>query len=140
MLGGHSDPGSVDLGEYVASGSLPFVGLGMLVSIGKIGLDVLDQVPDTAKASFAHDIACEVGEEPLHQIQPGTRRGRKMHVKTRVTLHPRADVGVLVSAVVVRDHVNFQVLGVSRSICLRKRNHSTWVCFASVRLMIFPSR
>ena len=68
-------------------------------------------MPDTAKASFAHDIACEVGEEPLHQVQPGTRRGRKMHVKTRVSLHPGADVGVLVCAVVVRDHVDFQVLG-----------------------------
>ena len=34
-----------------------------------------------------------------------------MHVKTRVTVHPRTDVGVFVSAVVVRDHVDFQVLG-----------------------------
>ena len=50
-------------------------------------------------------------KKPLHQVQPGTRRGGKMHVKTRVTLHPRADVGVFVSAVVVRDHVDFQVLG-----------------------------
>ena len=49
----------------------------MFVSISKIGLDVLDQVPDTAKASFAHDIACEVGEEPLHQVQPGIDVGVK---------------------------------------------------------------
>ena len=31
-------------------------------------------------------------------------------------------------------------LGVSRSICFKNRNHSTWVCRCSVRAMSLPSR
>ena len=90
---------------------LPLVWLGMLVSLSKITLDLLDQLPNAAKTPFSHYIASQVGKESLDQVQPRARRGCEVHVKSRVLFQPRLDLGVLVGAVVIRDQVDVQILG-----------------------------
>ena len=81
------------------------------------------------QTSFSHHVSGNVSEEPLDEIQPGTRSGGEMHVKSGMFLHPGFDLGMLVSAVVVGNQMDVESLGgVSRSICLRNRSHSTWVC------------
>jgi hypothetical protein len=60
-----------DFGEDLGSVGSPDVGPWVGVSLDEIGVDVADQRGDRAEATGADDIAGQVGEEALDQIEPG---------------------------------------------------------------------
>ena len=87
---------ALDLGENLGALSSPEVWLGIGVAVGQIGFDVTDQLVDRGEAAGADDIAGQVGEEALDQIEPGRgepapdpiRGRREVHLEARMSFEP----------------------------------------------------
>ena len=91
-FGGIGGPGKRLRAIFVVLGDEPVDG----------GLQLDDGVEDAAfQASFG-----ELGEEALDGVEPGTGRGHEVKGEALMPGEPGADLGVLVSSVIVEDHVD----------------------------------
>jgi len=68
----------------------------------------LDEFLHVVKRATTQALLGEVSEPAFDQIEPGTGRGGKVQVKTRMATQPTLDAGVLVGSVVVHDQVHVQ--------------------------------
>ncbi len=100
----------MDLGENLLALGLPAVRLRILVALHQVGRDRVRQFLDAPKAAVPHAVRRQVSEEPLHQVQPGTRGGREVHVEALVLAQPVPHLRVLVRAIVVREDVNLETV------------------------------
>ena len=73
--------------------------------------DCRDEFRDAAENPATNAFARDLCEPSLHQVQPGRTGRRKMKVETGMLSQPRFDLGVVVRAVVVQDHVDGQLRG-----------------------------
>ena len=70
-----------------------------------------DEFRDTAENPATNAFARDLSEPSLHQVQPGRTGRREMEVETGMLFQPRFDLGVVVRAVVVQNHVDGQLRG-----------------------------
>lgn len=64
---------------------------------------------DVSERASANTFLRNFTEPALHHVEPGTGRGSKVQVKTRMPLHPGFDAGVLVGPVVVDNQMQVQM-------------------------------
>ena len=69
----------------------PHERLGVLVVMGQVLHDRLLQRRDASERPPADPFCCDLGEEPLHLVQPRTARGGEMEMILGVTLEPPFD-------------------------------------------------
>ena len=72
-----------------------------MIMLGDIALDGGDQFVHAGKAAAANAIAAKVAKEPLDHVEPGGAGGRKVHVKTRMTLEPTDHGRMLARPVII---------------------------------------
>lgn len=82
----------------------------VLVVLLEVSIDADDETADAGEAAAAQLPGGQLGEEPLHQVQPRTLGGNKVHVKTRRPGQPRLDIRVLMHGVGVHDQMHVQIL------------------------------
>ncbi len=78
-----------------------------------MGDEVIDfpyKLFDGGERSSADRFVSDQGEEAFDQIEPGTVGGDEVQMPSRALRQPRFDLGVLVSAIVVYDHMQVQIL------------------------------
>ncbi len=71
------------------------------------GREFRDAAKHTATQPFGGDVA----EETLDHVEPGGRRGRKVHVKARLFGKPGLHLGMLMGGIVVTDEMQLFVFG-----------------------------
>ena len=114
-------------------GLRPFVVLGQEAVDG--GLKVDEGMKD---AAFEASVG-EFCEEALDGIEPGARRWCKVEGKARVPVEPLADLWVLVSGIVVEDHMDcFAGWGAGFD-QIEKRMNSWWRWRCMLRPITVPS-
>src|SRR5271168_3966118 len=103
------EAGAFDLCEDFCPFGSPDVRLRIGIAVGEIGLDVADKLVDGGEAAGADDIAGQVGEEALDQIEPGRRGRSEVHLEARVFGKPRPHRWMFVRGVVVGDQMQIEV-------------------------------
>ena len=80
----------------------------MQVVISDIGIDLLHQFADTAKRAAPDCLLGDQSEPALHLVEPtGVGRG-VMDVVARPSCEPSLNLGMFVSAIVIRDQVDIE--------------------------------
>nr|SPD49175.1 protein of unknown function [Cupriavidus taiwanensis] len=80
----------------------------MNVVVLDVALDLQDQLAHAVKRPAADRLLRDQPEPALELIEPARVRRREVHVTARAFGQPCLDLGMLVSGVVVRDHVDVQ--------------------------------
>ena len=127
-LRGKSLPRPLNLPEDGLTVGLPPIRLGLKITLSQVFFDISNQLANTGEASLPDNILRYLAKESFHQVHPRRTGRSEMQVETRTSTQPSLHLLMFVCAVVVQDQVDIEFLfGVSRSICLRKRSHSTCV-------------
>ncbi len=87
------------------SGLMPYEGLGIGVRCCHVVFDCSNQFRGALETSPPDSFLGEVAEPPLHQVQPGRTRRRKVQRETRVLLQPYLHPGLFVSPIVVHNQM-----------------------------------
>lgn len=89
----------------------PHEGFWRSIVVRDVRFNRLNQLRDAAEHPTADSFGCELSEEAFHQIEPGTARGREMHMEPGMPLQPRLDRGVFVRGIVIHDEMQRFVFG-----------------------------
>ena len=92
----------------VRCGGHPLEGLWGLVVLADIYSDGAFQFSDRTKCAASNAFAGDLSEPAFYLVQPGSARGREVHLIAGVIGEPLFDVRVLVGSVVVKDQVHGQ--------------------------------
>ena len=85
--------------------------LGILVVDPDEVFDRRDEFRDAAKDPTTNALPRDLSEPSLHQVQPGRTGRREMKVETGMPFQPRFDLGMVMRAVIIQDHVDGQLRG-----------------------------
>src|SRR3546814_9448194 len=97
--------------EDLISRFCPNKGVGILVVSIKVLSNGLFKRPSAAMGTASDLFACDLGKPSLNLIDPGSRGGREVHMKTGVTRQPVLDRSRLMGAVVVHHQMHVQLAG-----------------------------
>lgn len=67
-----------------------------------------NEVGDTSESSPAYPLTGQLSEPALHEIEPARTCRNEVKYETGMSCQPISDLGVLVGAVVVEDHMELQ--------------------------------
>src|SRR6516225_340461 len=91
--------------DFVGIGG-PGEGFGLLVGFPQKAVNSGLQLDNRAEDTALESLPRQPGEEALDGVEPGTRRRGVVEDETRMTVEPGADLGMLVSTVIVEDRVD----------------------------------
>lgn len=77
-----------------------------MVVIVYVLIDGSDQLRNAAENSTPNPLLCNVSEEALNHVQPGSASGCEVHMEALVPLQPALDFGMFVRQVVIGNYVN----------------------------------
>jgi len=76
-------------------------------------LDGSDQIRHTLEHTTANTLAGDLPKPPFNKIEPRGRSRREVAMKAGMLFQPCFDLGVIVGAIVVQDHMDCHVLSPS---------------------------
>ena len=96
----------IQFGEDLVGGFGPGEGLGVGVVLGDVAMDRRLEVDDGVEGAPLESAPGECREEGLDRVQPGARGRREVKGPAGMPRQPGDDLGMLVAAVVIEDHVD----------------------------------
>ena len=95
-----------DGGDDVVRVCGPCEGLWRLVCLGEESVDGFLEIDDGSEDAALQASAGQLGKEPFHGVEPGTRCRREVEDEALVPVEPGAHLRMLVRCVVVEDDMN----------------------------------
>ena len=96
----------VYFGDDCFCGSGPDEGPGSLVTAFDVAGNGVNEFVDAAHSESLQSASGQFSKEALDEVEPGCRGGNEVEGDPGMLIEPLPDLGVLVSGVVVEDHVD----------------------------------